>query len=455
MSKRFLISFFSILVFSATDLLAQEKPIYLNNSSFEDMARPGREPRSWYDCGAINFPEETPPDVHPVLETPAFEVTKRAQDGDTYLGMVVRENDSWESVAQRLSTPLQAGKCYTFSIYLATSKIYKSSIRGSNEVVNFTKPLKLRIWGGRGYCNKGELLAESALVTNSDWQEYKFKFEPKQRSNYIVLEAFFKTPQLVPPNGNILLDNASPIQMIPCDEEIPLVKKPEVEITNPRMKSRTVSEKSFNLLAKVLNVKGKRKITFKVNGIKNRSFTYNSNSKKLTAKLNLRQGENKVTILANNEAGVASDEATIIYEPAVVKVDPVKPNKSEMEEKLDKLKPGETLRVDELFFDVDSYVITEVSLPILEDIYSFLEKNKKVKVEIGGHTNRNCDTQFCNELSTNRAKAVVDFLVSRGINSSQLSYKGYGKTEPLTFSPNPKAQAKNQRVEIKILSIGS
>ena len=288
MTKQFLFSILALFAFSIGELSAQGDPIYLTNSSFEDMPRPGKQPRGWYDCGAINFPEETPPDVHPAIDIPAFEVTKKAVDGDTYLGMVVRENDSWESVAQRLSKPLEPGKCYTFSIYLATSKIYKSSIRNSNKIVNFTEPLKLRIWGGRGYCNKGERLAESALVTNSDWQEYQFKFEPTQRANYIILEAFFKTPALVPPNGNILLDKASPIQIIPCDEELPLVKKPSVEITNPATKGRTVESNTFNLLAKVMNVKEKRKILFKVNGRNTRSFTYNTNSKKFTAKVNFK-----------------------------------------------------------------------------------------------------------------------------------------------------------------------
>ena len=53
------------------------------------------------------------------------------------------------------------------------------------------------------------------------------------------------------------------------------------------------------------------------------------------------------------------------------------------------------------------------------------------------------------------ARGIVDYLIDKGINSNQLSYKGYGKTEPLTFSPNPKAQAKNQRVEIKILNFNN
>ncbi|MEM6964899.1 MAG: OmpA family protein, partial [Bacteroidota bacterium] len=78
-----------------------------------------------------------------------------------------------------------------------------------------------------------------------------------------------------------------------------------------------------------------------------------------------------------------------------------------------------------------------------------------VKVEIGGHTNRYCDTSYCNKLSTDRAKAVVGYLVRKGISKDRLTFKGYGKTKPITFSSNAQLQKKNQRVEVKITSIGS
>jgi len=452
MSKRILFSILSILLFSASDILAQDVIIKLSNSSFEDFPRPGREPRGWYDCGGRFFQNETPPDVHPVPGTPAFEVTKKAHDGETYLGMVVRENDSWESVGQRLSKPLEAGKCYTFSIYLATSKIYKSSIRGSNEKVDFNTPIKLRIWGGRGYCNKGELLAESGTVSNTDWKEYQFKFEPKQRTSYIMLEAFFKTPVLSPPNGNILLDKASDIQMIPCDEELPVAKKPEVDITNPSSERNTVLKNSFDLVAKVLNVKEKRKILLKVNGRNIRNFTYNSNSKKLTANIKLKEGTNTVSVRASNSEGKDSDETTIIYEPPVVKVDPPPVKKSKMEEDLISLGVREKLKVEKLAFEVDSYEITEGSKPVLDDIFNFLRNNNTVKIEIGGHTNRFCDTEFCDKLSKNRAKSVVDYLIGKGISKDRLTYVGYGKREMINFGKSAEAQRKNQRVEIKITS---
>jgi len=433
-------------------IFAQGDAIVLSNPSFEDFAHPGHTPRGWLDCANTVFPLETPPDIHPTEEH-SFGVSKKASEGDTYLGMVVRQNDSWESVGQRLRRPMQAGKCYSFSIDLSKSATYISGLRGSDENIEFTKSIKLRIWGGNSYCDKKELLAESKLVTNTDWKEFSFKFEPKQRASYIIFEAFFKTPTLSPPNGNLLLDNASAIQPIPCDEELPLVKKPEVDITNPSSR-KTVKTNTFDLIAKVKNVTQERKILLKVNGRNTRDFTYNPSTNRLEATLKLKEGINKITIRASNSKGNAKDETSIVFNPPVVEqpVVKVEPKKSEMEKSLGKLNEGQTIKVDKLFFDINSFTINDVSKPALDEIYDYMRKNGRVKIEIGGHTNKNCYTDYCNKLSTDRAKAVVDYLVGKGITANRLTYKGYGKTKLLDFSGNPEAQKKNQRVEIKIIS---
>ncbi len=456
MSKRFFIACLSILIFSYGETLAQGDPIELSNPSFEDFARPGQQPRGWYDCGDINYPLETPPDVHPIDDESGrnnFGVTQKAFHGDTYLGMVVRENDSYESVAQRLKKPLMPGNCYSFSIYVATSKIYKSGIRGSEDVVDFITPIKLSIKGGVGFCDNAVTLAETKMISHADWKEYTFKFEPKRKVTYIVFEARYQTPTFNPPNGNILLDNASAIQPIPCDEN--LVEKPIVEITTPSASPETVKAKKYELIANVKNVKEKREILVKVNNRNNRSFTFNPATGKLTADLRLKEGINKIIVKAANVGGNDTDEATINYEVPVEEPVVVEEPESEIEEGLGVLGEGETIRVDQLNFEINSFKITNDSRPVLNDIYKFLKKNSNVTVEIGGHTNRFCDTEYCQTLSTNRAKAVVDFLVQKGISSNRLTYRGYGKTQQITFSSNAELQKQNQRVEIKILSLGS
>ncbi|MEM9888257.1 MAG: hypothetical protein AAF849_20350, partial [Bacteroidota bacterium] len=220
MSKHFSLA---IAILCSFALQAQQS-IELKNPSFESFPRHGYTPKGWYDCG---FENETPPDVHPSMAGGEFKVTQPSQHQQTYLGMVVRDNETWESVSQRLIQPLQKGKCYNFSIYLSRSLIYKSVSRVTEEDANYATPCKLRIWAGNAYCDKAFLLAESKEVINTRWLKRTFKFEPDADYYHIQLEAFYETPMLSAYNGNILLDNASTITMIPCNEEEIIAEVPE------------------------------------------------------------------------------------------------------------------------------------------------------------------------------------------------------------------------------------
>lgn len=208
--KTVLLILFSIFIF-VINLIAQPKTIHLKNPSFEDDPRAERIPAGWRDCG---FPGETAADTHP---SGAFEVTQNAVDGATYLGMVTRDNDTWEKVGQKMYEPMVAGQCYIFKISLCRSNVYTSASRETGLPTAYTEPVKLKIWGGYNFCDNEEELGESKLIKHVDWEEYVFTFRPKADYNYILLEAFYKTPILAPYNGNLLIDNASPIIPIDCD----------------------------------------------------------------------------------------------------------------------------------------------------------------------------------------------------------------------------------------------
>ena len=195
--------FFSVLSFPI--LSGQGHAILLENPSFEGTPGEGKingpMPEGWFDCG---FPGETVPDVHP---TPygAFGVIKQPYKGKTYLGMVVRDLNTWEAVGQHLSAPLEAGKCYDFSIHLCRSETYFSPSRLTGQLVNFNNPVSLKIWGGADPCAKQELLAVSQPVENADWQPYFFTLNPYSTHDFLILEAAYENP-VNPENGNILLD---------------------------------------------------------------------------------------------------------------------------------------------------------------------------------------------------------------------------------------------------------
>lgn len=446
--------------------------IKLINPSFEDFPQAQVVPRGWYDCG---FSGESAPDTHP---SGAFEVQNPPSDGETYLGMVVRDNDTWERVTQRLTGTIQEGQCYSFSLDLCRSSLYVSYSKQTGTQANYVTPAKIRIWGSSSRCQREELLAESPLVKNYDWEQYNFKLEPKQSHTYIVLEAFYKEATLFSYNGNILIDNASVIEPIPCEEEVLAIaaKVPEIEIMIPSGKSARTSDRSFKVEADVKNIDSKTKLNLnvRINGKSTNDFSFNPNNGVASVDVSkLRKGENEVIISINSPDGTISDKATIFYEPEPViaaVTAPTRPQNNtpkayeqptiirKEEIKIEgysrkELKAGQAIRIEELSFNINDSTINQSAYGPLDGIYKFLMQNRDVVVEIGGHTNGVCDAVFCNQLSTARAKAVAMYLKEKGIPMRQVKYKGYGKTEQLYSNKSSAGRKKNQRVEIKILSL--
>ncbi len=120
---------------------------------------------------------------------------------------------------------------------------------------------------------------------------------------------------------------------------------------------------------------------------------------------------------------------------------------------VDMLKSGSAIRMEQLQFEADSVNINEPSMPVLNELYEFLEDNPAIVVEIGGHTNNLPPDEYCDRISTERARAVANYLIAKGINSKRLYAKGYGKRVPITTNDTPEGRRRNQRVEIKILQL--
>ncbi len=467
---------FVFLSFCNTIIAQGDDAIIFNNPSFEGIAGAGTRGiptvSGWFDCGRNNFPNETPPDLHPspIPSSPFFGVTQKANHGNTYLGLVVRDNDTWESVSQRLSKPLRAGQCYRVSLFLARSENYTSPAgpresntptnRDPNEKINHNTPTALRIWGGNGYCDQKELLASTSEITHSRWIEYTYKLEPTATISHITFEAFYKTPTPFPYNGNLLIDNVSSITPIPCKEEPPMIV-----FTNPERNNQTTSTASFTFRATATNVADQNNLTVIFNNQLVESGSYfDARTGGISVPQRLKKGKNTLVIRAKNSAGKAEERINVTFkEEIIAAVEPPSkpsdiPTAYEKESKLMKrseIKAGKTVRIDKLYFPADSTTIKKESYPALNEVYDFLMENPKVVVEVGGHTNNVPPHEYCNKLSANRAKAVVTYLVEKGIDTSRLRYKGYGKTNPIATNKTMDGRRRNQRVEIKILSINS
>lgn len=115
------------------------------------------------------------------------------------------------------------------------------------------------------------------------------------------------------------------------------------------------------------------------------------------------------------------------------------------------LRSGETIKLEKIYFQPDSTKMEETSRPTLDELYEFMQENPGIVIEVGGHTNGIPSHEFCDKLSTERAKSVSQYLVDKGLPTSRITYKGYGKRTPVASNSTPEGRAKNQRVEVKIV----
>ena len=109
--------------------------------------------------------------------------------------------------------------------------------------------------------------------------------------------------------------------------------------------------------------------------------------------------------------------------------------------------------MEQLFFEADSSNINDQSKPTLTELYQFLYDNPTIVVEVGGHTNGLPEHEYCDRLSTARAKSVATYIVQQGIDEKRVYYKGYGKRKPIATNRTPEGRKKNQRVEVRILRL--
>lgn len=120
---------------------------------------------------------------------------------------------------------------------------------------------------------------------------------------------------------------------------------------------------------------------------------------------------------------------------------------------MQKAKAGEKVVLKNIFFDTDSFNLKQESFIELDKLIAFLKQNPKAKIQLSGHTDSTGDKKKNQVLSQNRARAVYNYLVSKGIDKSSLLYKGFGDAQPIASNDTSEGRAQNRRTEFLILSM--
>ena len=113
--------------------------------------------------------------------------------------------------------------------------------------------------------------------------------------------------------------------------------------------------------------------------------------------------------------------------------------------------------LDNVYFAFSKAIVLEESYDALNKLAQMLKDNPTVSVEISGHTDSKGDDKFNQKLSEARAKSVVEYLVSQGIDKNRLVAVGYGELKPVAQNTNPdgtdnpEGREKNRRTEFKVI----
>ena len=146
-------------------------------------------------------------------------------------------------------------------------------------------------------------------------------------------------------------------------------------------------------------------------------------------------------LLLGGCGGVVKFEDTI----AIPTVTPEPPKRVEV--KADRIDINEKIQ-----FELDKAEILQASHGLLDEIVDVLKKNADIKkVDILGHTDSDGTDAYNQDLSDRRAKAVLQYLVSHGVESKRLTARGLGEAKPIADNETAEGKEKNRRVEFLIV----
>ncbi|MBC7553788.1 MAG: OmpA family protein [Taibaiella sp.] len=161
--------------------------------------------------------------------------------------------------------------------------------------------------------------------------------------------------------------------------------------------------------------------------------------------------------------GLSSDRKVLIIidgSPGARK-EMVAPAAARLESKIAAVKVNQAVALKNLQFEGDRHHLLAVSRPTLDTLLAIMNDNPTLKIQVEGHIccldpslgSDKEDAEGGGMLSVTRAKMVYDFLVRKGIAKERIKYIGLGSTKPLVpITAMPDEQAKNRRVEIRVLS---
>lgn len=117
------------------------------------------------------------------------------------------------------------------------------------------------------------------------------------------------------------------------------------------------------------------------------------------------------------------------------------------------LEIGKKIIANNISFDVNETSLQKESFVALDVFVKLMKDIPSLEIEVSGHTDNIGSSKANQELSVQRAKAVLDYIAGKGIDKNRMTYKGYGSSDPIESNSTIEGRKKNRRIEFEIVKV--
>ncbi len=116
-------------------------------------------------------------------------------------------------------------------------------------------------------------------------------------------------------------------------------------------------------------------------------------------------------------------------------------------------KIGDKFNLNRIFFEFNSSELLTASFYELDKLLAIMLEKPNLQIEIRGHTDNVGNDKYNKNLSIKRAGSVYDYLIEKGIQKTQMKYRGFGNKVPIAENDTEEGRSMNRRVEIIIVEL--